>query len=96
MARLMGAGRTELAMSLFGHSYGTNISGTVYKNEQRIQMRTVDEAIKHGFAYATEDRKQYGLNLIGNITVNVSLHCHAGRDAAFPRPDPCPLDGWHH
>ncbi|WP_104108644.1 multiple monosaccharide ABC transporter ATP-binding protein [Arthrobacter sp. N199823] len=72
LAGLMGAGRTELAMSLFGHSYGTNISGTVYKNGQKIQMRTVDEAIKHGFAYATEDRKQYGLNLIGNITVNVS------------------------
>jgi putative multiple sugar transport system ATP-binding protein len=71
-AGLMGAGRTELAMSLFGRSYGTNISGSVYKNGKEIQMRTVDEAIKHGFAYATEDRKRYGLNLIGDITVNVS------------------------
>jgi putative multiple sugar transport system ATP-binding protein len=71
-AGLMGAGRTELAMSLFGRSYGTNISGTVYKNGQEIQMRTVDEAIRHGFAYATEDRKRYGLNLIGDITQNVS------------------------
>lgn len=72
LAGLMGAGRTELAMSLFGRSYGTNISGTVHKNGQQIQLRTVDEAIKHGFAYATEDRKHYGLNLIGDITVNVS------------------------
>jgi putative multiple sugar transport system ATP-binding protein len=71
-AGLMGAGRTELAMSLFGRSYGTNISGTVYKNGKEIQMRTVDEAIRHGFAYATEDRKRYGLNLIGDITQNVS------------------------
>ena len=71
-AGLMGAGRTELAMSLFGRSYGTNISGSVFKNGQEIQMRTVDEAIRNGFAYATEDRKRYGLNLIGDIAVNVS------------------------
>jgi putative multiple sugar transport system ATP-binding protein len=71
-AGLMGAGRTELAMSLFGRSYGANISGDVFKNGEQIQMRTVDEAIRHGFAYATEDRKRYGLNLIGDITVNVS------------------------
>jgi putative multiple sugar transport system ATP-binding protein len=71
-AGLMGAGRTELAMSLFGHSYGTNISGQVFKNGIEIHMRTVGEAIEHGFAYATEDRKRYGLNLIGDITVNVS------------------------
>ena len=71
-AGLMGAGRTELAMSIFGRSYGTKISGSIFKNGAEIQMRTVDEAIKHGFAYATEDRKRYGLNLIGDITVNVS------------------------
>ena len=71
-AGLMGAGRTELAMSIFGRSYGTKISGSVFKNGTEIQMRTVDEAIGHGFAYATEDRKRYGLNLIGDITVNVS------------------------
>jgi putative multiple sugar transport system ATP-binding protein len=44
----------------------------VYKEGKEIQMRTVDEAISNGFAYATEDRKRYGLNLIGDITVNVS------------------------
>ncbi|WGD37195.1 multiple monosaccharide ABC transporter ATP-binding protein [Lysinibacter sp. HNR] len=71
-AGLMGAGRTELAMSLFGRSYGTNISGSIYKNGELIHNRTVEEAIRNGFAYATEDRKRYGLNLIGDITVNVS------------------------
>ncbi|RKT31680.1 monosaccharide ABC transporter ATP-binding protein (CUT2 family) [Microbacterium sp. AG1240] len=71
-AGLMGAGRTELAMSIFGRSYGTDISGKVFKDGVEISTRTVDEAIRHGIAYATEDRKRYGLNLIGSITVNVS------------------------
>lgn len=71
-AGLMGAGRTELAMSIFGRLYGRNISGTVYKHGKPIDVRTVEAAIRNGLAYATEDRKRYGLNLIGNITVNVS------------------------
>ncbi|WP_210481915.1 multiple monosaccharide ABC transporter ATP-binding protein [Naasia sp. SYSU D00948] len=71
-AGLMGAGRTELAMSIFGRSYGTDISGRLYKDGKEITARTVDEAIRNGLAYATEDRKRYGLNLIGDITVNVS------------------------
>ncbi|WP_026819847.1 multiple monosaccharide ABC transporter ATP-binding protein [Arthrobacter castelli] len=72
IAGLMGAGRTELAMSIFGHSYGTNISGTVYKRGKPISTKTVSEAISHGIAYATEDRKKYGLNLIEDIKRNVS------------------------
>ncbi|MFG6444551.1 multiple monosaccharide ABC transporter ATP-binding protein [Microbacterium sp. P06] len=71
-AGLMGAGRTELAMSIFGRSYGSDISGKVFKDGVEISTKTVDEAIRHGIAYATEDRKRYGLNLIGSITVNVS------------------------
>ncbi|MBT2552209.1 ATP-binding cassette domain-containing protein [Arthrobacter sp. ISL-5] len=71
-AGLMGAGRTELAMSIFGRLYGRNISGTVFKHGKPIDVRTVEAAIANGLAYATEDRKRYGLNLIGNITVNVS------------------------
>jgi len=73
IAGLMGAGRTELAMSVFGHSYGYNISGRVYKNGTLIKTNTVSNAIKHGLAYATEDRKQYGLNLIEDIKRNISL-----------------------
>ncbi|MEU8386237.1 ATP-binding cassette domain-containing protein, partial [Streptosporangium sp. NPDC048865] len=72
LAGLMGAGRTELAMSLFGRSYGVGISGRVYKEGREIQLRTVREAIGHGIAYATEDRKRYGLNLIEDIKRNVS------------------------
>jgi len=73
IAGLMGAGRTELAMSVFGHSYGHNISGRVYKNGVEIKINTVAAAIEHGLAYATEDRKRYGLNLIEDIKRNISL-----------------------
>jgi putative multiple sugar transport system ATP-binding protein len=72
IAGLMGAGRTELAMSIFGRSYGRDISGRLFLKGQEIQARTVAEAIDHGIAYATEDRKRYGLNLIEDITRNVS------------------------
>jgi len=72
IAGLMGAGRTELAMSVFGHSYGYNISGKVYKQGVEVKTNTVSAAISHGLAYATEDRKRYGLNLIEDITRNIS------------------------
>lgn len=71
-AGLMGAGRTELAMSIFGRMYGTNVSGEVYLDGKPIRTNTVSAAIAHGIAYATEDRKRYGLNLIGDIQTNVS------------------------
>jgi putative multiple sugar transport system ATP-binding protein len=73
IAGLMGAGRTELAMSVFGRSYGRNISGTVFKDGEEIRTRTVPEAVKHGIAYVTEDRKQYGLNLIDTIGRNITM-----------------------
>ena len=73
IAGLMGAGRTEFAMSLFGRSYGTKISGRVFKNGTEIKTRTVSEAIDNGLAYATEDRKYYGLNLIEDIKRNISM-----------------------
>ncbi|MGW6130094.1 multiple monosaccharide ABC transporter ATP-binding protein [Cellulomonas sp. NPDC055163] len=72
IAGLMGAGRTELAMSVFGHAYGSNISGRILKDGKPIQVGSVREAIRHGIAYATEDRKRYGLNLIDTIKRNVS------------------------
>jgi putative multiple sugar transport system ATP-binding protein len=73
LAGIMGAGRTEFARSLFGHSYGTNISGKVYKNGQEISVKTISEAISNGIAYATEDRKRFGLNLIEDVKRNISL-----------------------
>ena len=73
LAGLMGAGRTELAMSVFGHSYGKKAGGTVYKDGKEIRTRTVPEAISHRIAYATEDRKHYGLNLMDDIARSVTL-----------------------
>ena len=73
IAGLMGAGRTELAMSIFGKSYGQKISGQVYKNGTEIQLNNVSQAIKQGIAYVTEDRKQYGLLLNDDIKRNITL-----------------------
>ena len=72
-AGLMGAGRTEIAMSLFGRSWGQKHSGRVYKEGREINLRTVDEAIRSGVAYVSEDRKNYGLVLIQDIKNNISL-----------------------
>jgi putative multiple sugar transport system ATP-binding protein len=73
IAGLMGAGRTELAMSIFGHSYGVGITGQVFKRGVPISVNTVSKAIANGIAYSTEDRKRYGLNLIDNIQRNISI-----------------------
>jgi putative multiple sugar transport system ATP-binding protein len=73
IAGLMGAGRTEFAMSLFGESYGSRITGKVFLRGKEIKTRTVAEAISNGIAYATEDRKTYGLNLIEDIKRNISM-----------------------
>ncbi|MBW8487201.1 multiple monosaccharide ABC transporter ATP-binding protein [Actinomadura parmotrematis] len=70
-AGLMGAGRTELAMSLFGRSYGVWLGGRVFKDGAEIQLRTVAEAIGHGLAYVSEDRKAIGLNLLDDIKTSV-------------------------
>ena len=72
LAGLMGAGRTELAMSLFGRAYGRDISGRVFKDGQEIEIGSVASAIRHGLAYVSEDRKRYGLNLIESIRRNMS------------------------
>ena len=67
IAGLMGAGRTELAMSIFGRSYGNFLSGEIFKDGARIDIRNVSEAIDHGLAYVSEDRKALGLNLIDDV-----------------------------
>jgi putative multiple sugar transport system ATP-binding protein len=73
LAGLMGAGRTEFAMSVFGHSYGQKISGTVKINGKEVDTKTVKEAIDNKLAYVSEDRKTYGLNLIGDIKENMTI-----------------------
>ncbi len=73
IAGLMGAGRTEFAMSLFGRSYGQNISGRVRLHGKEIDVSTVGKAVANGLAYATEDRKTFGLVLEEDIRKNITL-----------------------
>ncbi|TIU76891.1 MAG: ATP-binding cassette domain-containing protein, partial [Mesorhizobium sp.] len=73
IAGLMGAGRTEFAMSLFGRSYGRRITGEVLLKGKPIDVSSVSKAVEHGIAYVTEDRKTYGLNLIDHIKHNITL-----------------------
>ena len=73
IAGLMGAGRTEMAMSIFGQSYGRNATGTVKMHGKPIDTSTVQKAIANGIAYVTEDRKGYGLLLEENIMRNITL-----------------------
>jgi len=73
IAGLMGSGRTELAMSIFGKAYGRNISGEIIKDGKKIELQNIKQAIDNGLAYVTEDRKSAGLILIQDIKNNISL-----------------------
>jgi putative multiple sugar transport system ATP-binding protein len=73
IAGLMGSGRTELAMSIFGRSYGQKISGQVLLHGKEIDVSTINKAMKSGIAYVTEDRKNFGLVLIDDIKRNITL-----------------------
>jgi putative multiple sugar transport system ATP-binding protein len=73
IAGLMGAGRTELAMSIFGKSFGKKISGQIMKDGQAVQFNDVTSAIEQGMAYVSEDRKGNGLILMDDIKQNISL-----------------------
>jgi putative multiple sugar transport system ATP-binding protein len=70
---LQGAGRTELAMSIFGHSYGAGISGTLILNGREVTLKTERQAIEAGLAYVTEDRKGNGLVLEQTIAKNTTM-----------------------
>jgi putative multiple sugar transport system ATP-binding protein len=70
---LMGSGRTELAMSIFGRAYGKRISGKLIKDGKEITLKNVRQAIDNGLAYVTEDRKSAGLVLMQDIKSNISL-----------------------
>ena len=73
IAGLMGAGRTELAMSVFGRSYGRNVQGEAFMNGKPIDVSTIQKAVANGIAYVTEDRKSLGLVLSEDIKSNVTL-----------------------
>ncbi len=78
IAGLMGAGRTELAMSIFGRSYGRGHRGTVRMGGRVVDVSTVPKAIAAGISYVTEDRKALGLVLEEPILWNISLANLAG------------------
>lgn len=73
IAGLMGSGRTEFAMSIFGKAYGRNISGRLFKDGKEIHLNSVSDAIGNKIAYITEDRKDAGLILGDSIKQNISL-----------------------
>jgi putative multiple sugar transport system ATP-binding protein len=73
IAGLMGAGRTEFAMSLFGRSWGYNISGRTWLDGSEVDLDSVPAAIDAGLAYVTEDRKQLGLILADDVRKNITL-----------------------
>ena len=73
IAGLMGSGRTEFAMSVFGKAYGRRISGEVLLHGKKVDVSTIGKAVDSGLAYVTEDRKTFGLNLIDHIKHNITL-----------------------
>ena len=80
---LQGAGRTELMMSIFGRSYGSHITGELYLNGSKVDLKSPQIAIEHGISYVTEDRKTNGLILDKSIKFNTTLAklskvCHGG------------------
>lgn len=82
MAGLMGAGRTEFAMSLFGRSYGRHVRGGLFKDGVELPTGNVAEAVRGGIAYVPEDRKSLGLLLDDDIRHNITL---AGLDRVSRR-----------
>ena len=78
IAGLMGAGRTEFAMSVFGRSWGKYVSGTVLKKGREIDVSSTSSAVSNGVAYVTEDRKTYGLVLMNDVKTNITMANLAG------------------
>src|SRR5699024_10303806 len=73
IAGLMGAGRTELAMSIFGKSYGYSVKGELIKEGKKIELNSPKDAISNNIAYISEDRKNSGVNLSQSIRENISI-----------------------
>jgi putative multiple sugar transport system ATP-binding protein len=68
----MGAGRTELMMSIFGKSYGSRCEGDLILKGKKLNLNSAKEAFKAGIGYLSEDRKSLGLVLIEDIKTNIS------------------------
>ncbi len=83
IAGLMGSGRTELAMSVFGRAYGRNISGRAFIDGHEVDLSSIQKAVAAGLAYVTEDRKNLGLILNEDIKSNITLANLAGVSTAW-------------
>lgn len=73
LAGLVGAGRTELAMSVFGRAYGEDITGKTLIEGLEVDISTIPKAIDQGVAYVPEDRKELGLVMIQNVKENTTI-----------------------
>jgi putative multiple sugar transport system ATP-binding protein len=73
IAGLMGSGRTELALSIFGNPIGYQIQGEIFVKNARKHFGHPSDAIHSGVAYVTEDRKGNGLVLIQDVKQNITL-----------------------
>jgi putative multiple sugar transport system ATP-binding protein len=73
LAGLMGSGRTELALSIFGNPDGYHLNGELYLKGKQKNFKRPQDAIKAGMAYVTEDRKGDGLILIQDVKQNITL-----------------------
>jgi len=73
IAGLMGSGRTELAMSVFGRAYGRQVTGRAFMQGREIDLSSIQHAVRNGLAYVTEDRKSLGLILGEDIKSNITL-----------------------
>jgi putative multiple sugar transport system ATP-binding protein len=78
IAGLMGAGRTELAMSVFGRAYGRHVTGQAFIRGHEADLSSIQKAVAGGLAYLTEDRKSLGLILGEDIKSNITLANLAG------------------
>ena len=70
-AGLMGAGRTEVARALYGAD--PRQTGEIYINGELVNIKTPEQAVKHGICYLSEDRKRYGLMLDKSVTENTTI-----------------------
>ncbi len=73
IAGLMGAGRTELAHSIFGNTWNYKLSGSIFVKGKLVKLHNAKKAIEHGLAYVSEDRKGDGLILNERINDNLTI-----------------------
>jgi len=70
-AGLMGAGRTEVARAIFGADKIDE--GQIFINGKEVKINKPEDAVKHGIAYLSEDRKRYGLMLEMDVNSNILI-----------------------